>query len=246
MRRVACSAAAVSAATGLADLVPTAQTTSTRSIYTTWGSIPCEAGPCKESWLKRLTSQDKYKSFEFWHVPESDVPENLDLNAVERYLLSCIEDDTRRLLNLSWGYDFDPFWHDRVGSHSMLFKVIYGNEYPVYKYIFGSCSEKVEEKAYLEKKLNYLKSVLFWAARTERRFTTITKARYYVQRSVWNALERERYLCGCVEAVDSFREKVPEEFREKAMGELEVHLVNLRSWINDCPNGKRTFTRRLA
>ncbi|EPY36918.1 hypothetical protein AGDE_06677 [Angomonas deanei] len=128
----------------------------------------------------------------------------------------------------------------------MLYSIIYNDRYPIYRFIFGNCSHKEAEKLYIEKKLNYLKSVLFWAARTERRFTTIVKARYTVQRTVWNALERERYLCACVEAVDSFAEKVPEEFREKAVGELELHLVNMRHWVYDCPNGKRTFTRRLA
>ena len=56
-----------------------------------------------------------------------------------------------------------------------------------------------------------------------------------MQRCVWNALERERYLCACVEAVDSFGKKVPEELHEKAMGELQVALVNMRHWVWDCP-----------
>lgn len=94
------------------------------------------------------------------------MPLNLDFNKVELYLLSCIEDDTNRLLNVSWGYDFDPFWHDRVNSHDLLFQSIYENKYPVYQFIFGNCSHKVAERAYIEKKLNYLKNVLYWAART--------------------------------------------------------------------------------
>lgn len=40
-----------------------------RSIYTTWVDIPCEAQFKKESWLKRIFSQSKYRSFDFWHVP---------------------------------------------------------------------------------------------------------------------------------------------------------------------------------
>ncbi|KPI90420.1 hypothetical protein ABL78_0496 [Leptomonas seymouri] len=242
MRRVAflTSAAAVSALPLAATSVPA------RSIYTTWASVPCEDWACKESWLKRITSQSEYRSFEFWHVPEVDVPEGLNLNAVERYLLSSLENDIERLLNISWCSDFDSYWHDRVSSLEMLFKTIYTDDYPIYRFIFGNCTHKTAEKEYILHKLNYLSSILFWAGRTERCYTSIVKARYYVQRCVWNALERERYLCACVEAVDSFAKKVPEEFRTKAMGELELALVNMRHWVWDCPNGKRTFTRRLA
>lgn len=245
MRR---AASLIPCAAGALSVLPTSTTaTTTRSIYTTWGSIPNEAWAKKESWLKRITSKSDYRSFDFWHVPEtSDYPANLRFSAVETYLLSCIVNDTDRLLHLSWGYDFDPFWHDRVSSHDMLFRIIYKNEFPVYRYIFGNCSGKTAEKQFIEEKLNYLKSVLYWAARTERRFTAIAKARYYIQRKVWNALERERYLCGCVDAVESFKKKVPEEFREKAIGELELTLTNMRHWCYDCPNGKRTFTRQLA
>lgn len=236
------SAAAVAAATA----APSATTCPTRAIYTTWGSVPCEDWVEKESWLKRITSQWKYRSFEFWHVPEVEAPAGLQLNAVERYLLSSIEEDAKRLLNLSWCYDFDSYWHDRVSSLDMLYKTIYTDDYLLYRYIFGNCTHKTAEKEYILTRLNYLKSILFWAAKTERCYTSIFKARYYVQRQVWNALERERYLCGCVEAVDSFGRKVPEEFKQKSTAELEVALVNMRHWVWDCPNGKRTFTRRLA
>ncbi|CAJ1014869.1 conserved hypothetical protein [Leishmania braziliensis MHOM/BR/75/M2904] len=250
MRRFVClsSAAAVSSLSVATAVANSATLTAVpaRFIYTTWGSVPCEDWARNESWLKRITSQSDYRSFEFWHVPQADVPAGLRLNAVERYLLSSLENDTDRLLHVSWCEDFDPYWHDRVGSLEMLYKIVYTNDYPLYRYIFGNCMHKVAEKEYMLRKLNYLKSVLFWAGRTERCYTSIVKARYYVQRCVWNALERERYLCACVEAVDSFGKKVPEELRQKVMPELEVALVSMRHWVWDCPNGKRTFTRRLA
>ncbi|KAG5498616.1 hypothetical protein JKF63_02902 [Porcisia hertigi] len=249
MRRLAClsSAAAVSAlSAGIAASGPATSTTAPfRPIYTTWGSVPCEGASCEESWLKRITSHSEYRSFEFSHVPEVDGPSGLKLNAIERYLLSSLENDTDRLMHVSCE-DFDSYWHDRVSSLEMLYKIIYTNEYPLYRYIFGNCAHKTAEKEYLLCKLNYLKSVLFWISRGERCYTSIVKARYYVQRCVWNALERERYLCACVEAVDSFSKKVPEELREKLMPELEMAMVSMRHWIWDCPNGKRTFTRRLA
>ncbi|CAJ1010560.1 hypothetical protein Q4I28_005875 [Leishmania naiffi] len=250
MRRIVClsSAAAVSSLSVATAVANSATLTAVpaRFIYTTWGSVPCEDWARNESWLKRITSQSDYRSFEFWHVPQADVPAGLRLNAVERYLLSSLENDTDRLLHVSWCEDFDSYWHDRVGSLEMLYKIVYTNDYPLYRYIFGNCTHKVAEKEYMLRKLNYLKSVLFWAGRTERCYTSIVQARYYVQRCVWNALERERYLCACVEAVDSFGKKVPEELRQKVMPELEVALVSMRHWVWDCPNGKRTFTRRLA
>lgn len=254
MRRAACltTTAAVASTAAAALRRPTTTTaaatiTAVRPIYTTWGSVPNEGWATKENWLHRITSPSEYRSFDFWHVPEvSKYPVELDFGHVEKYLLSCILDDTTRLLHLNWGYDFDPFWHDRINSHSTLFKIIYSDEFPIYRYIFGNCGHKTAEKLYIEEKLNYLQSVLYWAARTERRFTAITKARYHVQREVWNALERERYLCACVDAVESYKTKIPEEFRQKAIGELEVSLVNMRHWCYDCPNAKRTFTRQLA
>lgn len=247
MRRLAClSAAAAAASVSRVAGGSAATAVPARTIYTTWGSVPCEGWACQESWLKRITSQSDYRSFEFWHVPEAEIPAGLNLNAVERYLLSSLENDADRLLHVSWCQDFDSYWHDRVGSLEMLYKTIYTDEYPLYRYIFGNCTHKTAEKEHMLRKLNYLKSILFWAGRTERCYTSIVKARFYVQRCVWNALERERYLCACVEAVDSFGKKVPEELRQKAMSELEVALVSMRHWVWDCPNGKRTFTRRLA
>lgn len=216
-----------------------------RQIYTTWGSVPCEEWAGKESWLRRITNKSAYKSFEFFHVPVVEKPQ-FEMNAVETYLLSCIEDDIQRLTHIAWGYDFDPYWHDRVNSHSMLYSIIYEDKFPVYKFIFGDCSHKEAERKCIEQRLNYLKSVLHWAAMTERRFTAITKVRYHMQREVWNALERERALASCTEIVEAFERRVPEEFKAKAMSELNVHLTNMRHWVCDLPNVKSTFTRRMA
>ncbi|KEG12424.1 succinate dehydrogenase subunit [Trypanosoma grayi] len=212
-----------------------------RGIYTVWGSTPNEEWATRTPWIKRITNQRQYRSFEFWHVPVVEEPDGVTLSAVETYLLSCIEDDTNRLMNISWTYDFDPFWKDRVNSHNMLFDIIYKNRYPVYKYLFGDYSSNEAARSHIEKKLNYLTSMMHWAAMTERRYTAIVKARYAVQREVWNAVERERYLAGCVEIVESFKRKIPKEFASKAIGELENDLVNMRHWVWDCPNAKRTF-----
>ncbi|RNF15729.1 succinate dehydrogenase subunit [Trypanosoma conorhini] len=217
----------------------------TRGIFTVWGSIPLEDWATKESWLKRITNLSKYRSFEFSHVPEVEAPPGLKLSAVELYLLSCVEDDTKRLLNISWTYDFDSFWTDRVNSHDLLYKALYQRQFPIYRFFLGDCSSNEAGRKYIEKKLNYLKAVLHWAAMTERRYTAIMKARFVVQREVWNALERERYLMGCVEIVESFKTKVPAEFAAKAIGELETELGTVRHWVWDCPNAKRTY-KQLA
>ncbi|KAG8348469.1 hypothetical protein TRVL_00718 [Trypanosoma vivax] len=212
-----------------------------RGIYTTWSSIPNESWATKEPWLQRITNQSRYRSFDFWHVPEVKTPDGIKLSQVEQYLLSCVEDDTKRLLNLSWTFDFDPFWWDRVNSHEKLYRIIYTNEFSFFRYIFGDHSENLMGQRYIEKKLNYLRSVLHWAFETEKCYSAIAKARFTVQRDVWNALERERYLAGCVEAVELFKREVPQEFSEKALGELENHLTNMRHWVWDCPNAKRLY-----
>ncbi|ESL09898.1 hypothetical protein TRSC58_02377 [Trypanosoma rangeli SC58] len=216
-----------------------------RGIFTMWGSLPLEEWATTESWLKRITNRSKYRSFEFCHVPEVEVPLGVKLSAVELYLLSCVEDDTNRLLNISWTYDFDSFWKDRVNSHDLLYKVLYLKQFPLYKFFFGDCSTNEAGRKHIEKKLNYLKAVLHWAGMTERRYTAIVKARFTMQREIWNALERERYLMGCVEIVESFKKKVPEEFAAKAIAELETELSTMRHWVWDCPNAKRTY-KQLA
>lgn len=215
----------------------------TRGVYTTWEAVPLEAWASREPWLRRITNPSRYRGFEFWHAPEVAAPAGVPLSVVEKYLLSGIEDDTSRLLNISWTYDFDTFWHDRVASHEALYNILYKDRSFFYKFLFTDCSGNEAGRKYLEKKLNYLRSVLHWAAVTEQHYTAIAAARYTMQRDVWNALERERCLMGCVAAVESFRAMVPQEFAEKAVGELENHLVSMRHWVWDCPNAKRTFAQ---
>lgn len=219
---------------------------SRRCIYTNFGAIACEPWAKKESWLTRFLHQSSYRSFDFHHSPQAEVPEGLQFSSVELYLLSRIEDDTNRLLSLSWAYDFDPFWADAVASHVALYNTIYKGHHPIRRLFLGDCSKNTAAKQHIEQKLNRLKDIHHWATVTEGCYSVIYKTRYSAQRSVFNALERERYLAGAVEAVEDVRAKVPAELEQKVMSELDLHLVNLRHWFNDCPNAKRTFTRRLA
>lgn len=225
----------------------TAMSTPCRTIYPSFSAIACEPWATKESWLTRLLSRHSYRSFDVLHSPQATTPAGLQLSSVETYLLSRILDDTERLRNLSWTYDLDPYWVDALYSHEELFKTLYVKGQHSFRALFlGDCSSKTKEKQYIESKLNTFASLVHWAQITEETYTSIYKVRFMMQRTVYNQLERERYLCGCVEAVEAVRAKVPEELYEKVMGELDLYLTNLRHWVNGCPVGKATFTRQLA
>jgi hypothetical protein len=66
-----------------------------------------------------------------------------------------------------------------------------------------------------------------------------------MQREVFDALEREKILAGCVVLVEEFKDEVPAEFARKATTDLEFHLSNLRHWVWDAPNAKMYFPRQL-
>lgn len=250
LRNAAITTNAAAATLMATPAAPTAVQSSRRQIYTNFASIACEPWAKKESWIKRLFSQSTYRSFEFHHTPlHTAVPAEagpLSFSKVEAYLLSSIEDDTNRLLNLSWAYDFDPYWEDVVYSHTEMFKTLYKGAHPFRRIFLGNHSNKMKEMEYIEKKLNRLRDLYEWARVTERIYTSIYKTRYMMQRTIFNQLERERYLAGCVDLVEEVRKHVPAELEDKIMSELDVHLTNLRHWTNGCPVAKTTFTRRLA
>lgn len=250
MRRLACVSAKLAFPLGVEVVgpssAPSAISTTSRSIYPSFSAIACEPWAKEESWLKRLMSRSTYRSHDVLHTPEVSPPKHLSFSAVEIFLLSRIEDDTKRLLSVSWAYDFDSYWGDAVHSHEALMKTIYKGERPFRQWLLGDCSAKKKEMLYIESKLNYLLSLYEWACITEETYSKIYRVRYMMQRTIFNQLERERYLCGCVEAVERVRNTVPQELEEKVMRELDLHLVNLRHWVNGCPVGKTTFTRRLA
>eukprot|EP00796_Vickermania_ingenoplastis_P005853 gene5853-4176_t len=253
MRRIGVPQAVVAAATtavASGRAAPTSTTaavsTPARGIYTNFASIACEPWAKKESWLTRLMNQSSYRSFDFHHIPVATPPANLKFSSSEMFLLSAIENDTERLLNLSWAYDFDPYWKDAMYSHQELFNILYKGSGGFRRIFLGNYTHKTAEKTYVESKLNRLLAIYDWARITEEAYTTIYKTRFMMQRTIFNQLERERYLCGCVEMVEELRKTVPEELSEKVMGEIDLHLTNLRHWVNGCPVGKATFTRKLA
>lgn len=241
MRRLACSPRA---ATAIAATTTTALTAATRDIYSIWTSVPQEKPLLKTPWKDRITAFRSTRSFNFWHSPVKTI-DGTKLNAVETYLNSAIEDDLKRLMAVDWTYEFDSFWRDRVNSHAALYKIVYTPGFSFFKHIFGNSNN---EAARLEigRKLNQLQATLKWAEETERRYTSIANARFHMQREVFDAFEREKILAGCVELCEEFKNEVPSDFKRKAVGELENHLMNMRHWIWDCPNAKQTFARRLA
>lgn len=219
-----------------------------RGVYSIWGSVVLEAPMAQnKTWAERITSQHAYRSFANQNFPEAVVPENVCLSATEQYLLSAIEDDSKRLMGVDWTFDFDPFWRDRVQQHIDTFGIIYTeNRNSFAKMIFGNASDNKEGKLLIERKLNVLKSIMHCAEETERVFSAIANARFHMQREVFDAFEREKILAGCVQIVEDFKKTVPVDFHRKAVGELDNHLMNMRHWVWDCPNAKRTFPRRLA
>lgn len=223
----------------------TAAAVGTRTIYSIWGSVPQEKVMCEKSWKERITSFNTTRAFNLWHSPVASIEGGVKLNSVEDYLNSAIEDDIKRLMSVDWTYEFDPFWRDRVNSHANLYKIVYTPGFNFAKHVFGhSGNDKAKEL--IGRKLAKLQSTLKWAEETERRYTSIVNERFRMQREVFDAFEREKILAGCVELSEEFKEMVPSDFRRKAIGELENHLMNMKHWIWDCPNAKQTYGRRLA
>lgn len=218
-----------------------------RSVYSIWGSVVLETPIAQnKTWLERITSQSAYRSFNIHHIPQIAAPEGVKLSTTEQYLLSAIEDDINRLMAIDWTFDFDAFWRDRVNQHSETFDIMYKPGRGFSKLIFGNHVNHREGRALIESKMNRLKATLQWAEETERRFSAIANARFHMQREVWDAFEREKILASCVELVEEFKKNVPAEFYRKSVGELDNHLMNMRHWVWDCPNAKRTYPRRLA
>ena len=73
--------------------------------------------------------------------------------------------------------------------------------------IFSDCSENVKAKQHVAARLAYLQSTLQWALEAERNYSAIVRARFDMQRTVFDALERERILAGCVVLVEEFKAK---------------------------------------
>lgn len=221
-----------------------------RGVYSIWGSVVLETPIAQnKTWLERITSQSAYRSFSMGHIPESSTPSEearAALSNTETYLLSAIEDDITRMMAVDWTFDFDPFWRDRVQQHVDTFSILYQPGKGIAKMMFGNQQHNAVGRNLIEPKLNRLKAILSCAEETERRFSAIANARFHMQREVFDGLEREKILAGCVDIVEEFKQIVPEDFKRKAVGELDNHLMNMRHWIWDCPNAKRTYPRRLA
>jgi hypothetical protein len=229
-----------------------------RGVYSIWGSVvhehdhdivkPNDQTPTIQKVLSPIGTR-YWRLFTVPAVDLSSVPAGVKLSQPEEYLLSGIEDDIKRIGAVDWTVDFDSFWADRVYSHQALFTALYstnstGNSFS--KLIFSDCSGNETGREYVASRLALLQATLKWAEETERAFSAIARARFEMQRHVFDALDREKILAGCVVVVDEFKERVPAEFARKATTDLEFHLNTMRHWVWDAPNAKMHFPRQLA
>ena len=228
--------------------------TQARQVYSIYHVTVHEPQVTKgEAEISRATSQSKLRGFDFAHIPVVTSDNKTvggefitRMSAPEVYLYSAIQDDIKRLMGVDWTYDFDSMWRDRLQSHQGLFNTLYKRSSLLLCFLVGDASANTEGRMEVERALNQLHSTLKWAEETERCYSAIAKARFQMQREVFEAFEREKILAGCVEVVEGFKASVPSEYRRKACAELEFHLGNMRHWVWDCPNAKRTFPRQLA
>jgi hypothetical protein len=238
MRRV-CSKAAVA----------TAAASQVRSTYSIWGSIVHEGNSLQahkdKTLLEKLTHQSDLKGFQLQHTPDVEHA-GLALTPAERYLHSALADDTKRLLNVDWTHDFDSFWADLVASHAAMFEVLYGEGHTLQKWVMGNCSKNAAAKLEASKKLSYLQSALAAAQDTERCHSAIVKARFTMQREIFDAFEREKLMAGVAVLCNEHKARVPAEFRRKATVDLDWHKANMRHWVWDAPIAKAQFPRELA
>ena len=226
----------------------------TRQVYSIYHTTVHETQITKgEADLSRATSVSKVRGFDFAHVPVVTANNRVlggefisRMSAPEVYLYSAIQEDIKRLMGVDWTYDFDSMWRDRVDSHHSLYRTLYNRSSMLLCFLVGDASANKEGRQEMDCVLNQLDSTLKWAEETERCYSAIAKARFQMQREVFEAFEREKILAGCVEVVENFKASVPSEFRRKACAELDFHLGNMRHWVWDCPNAKRTFPRQLA
>lgn len=166
-----------------------------------------------------------------------------NMSEPEHFFYSALVNDLERLGNVDWTYGFDGFWADRMASHEQTFAVLYGDKPGWRKYFLGNYSNNAEGKREAERVLNSLRSMFKWASETERHFSAIFHSRFYMQREVYDALERERLLGGVLELVENFHKTVPSEYKRKACLDLDWHMHNMKLWTSDMPNLKRSFPR---
>lgn len=228
-----------------------------RSIYSIWGTVPHEgnlgyAPNDQTPTIHKALDATGTRFHRLMTVPAvnpAELPAHIKLSEPEEYLLSAIEDDIKRINAVDWTIEFDSFWGDRVYSHEKLFEILYAgpcnSAVGWAKFIFSDCSANEEAKLYIGARLAFLQSTLKWAKEAEQYYSAIVRARFDMQRTVFDALEREKILAGCAVLVEEFKAKVPAEFARKATTDLEFHLNNLRHWVWDAPNAKMHFPRQL-
>ena len=224
------------------------QATGARSIYSIWGTVchdPKATGG--KSFIQQWQNESGTRAFALNNTPvtTTTAANGNPLAPQEVYLLNAIEDDYKRIMSVDWTVEFDPFWADRVESHQKLFNTLYTRGSGLRRMMIGSYPDS-EGKLQAAIALNKLQACLKWATACETSYSKIIEERYVMQRQVYDPVQREKILAGCVEVCEEFKKDVPVEFKRKAVADLEWHLGNMRHWIWDCPNAKQTYPRQLA
>jgi hypothetical protein len=226
-------------------------TTQVRSLYSIWHSTVYEHKDAhtansanKEATWATVQDPRGTRYWSFNNVPVTAAPAGVKLTDPEQYLLSVLEDDTVRLAGIDWTVEFDSFWRDRIEAHASLYASLYNESTFFGKFFFGRGS--AEGKAVIAPKLQYLQEMLKWAEETERFYTAVERARFHMQRDVFDAFEREKIVAGVAAIVDDYAARVPSDFKRKGCSELELQLANMRHWVWDAPYAKMYNPRHLA
>eukprot|EP01064_Diplonema_japonicum_P011734 TRINITY_DN1917_c0_g3_i1.p1 TRINITY_DN1917_c0_g3~~TRINITY_DN1917_c0_g3_i1.p1 ORF type:complete len:221 (+),score=50.65 TRINITY_DN1917_c0_g3_i1:65-727(+) len=175
------------------------------------------------------------------------LPEFKNYTSQGQKLASSIKHDTERLLANDWTTDYSSFWADQLEAHKLAHTNLYEKGVNPLAGMFTSLSEfKPEEKAAILQQINYFASAVKWADQAQDVYSEIFDQRFVMQRGVTDPIEREKTLAACTEMVVNYSERVPSEFRRKAMKDVEWHLWNLRHYVWDSPNVKSAFPRVMA
>eukprot|EP00667_Euglena_gracilis_P024159 EG_transcript_27641 len=166
-----------------------------------------------------------------------------------RVMYSEIQADLDQLLHTDWTYQFNPYWADIAESHTMALEMLYegrpgttpGTVLGRLTGLLPDLSDRMEERDTIKKTLGELKEALEWAQKTEAVYSQIFDQRFKMERTVWDAFEREKVLAGLVQMYLEFFQTVPDKFKRKVKRELEYHVFSLRRMVHDCPNVKRAF-----
>eukprot|EP00009_Paramoeba_aestuarina_P006003 CAMPEP_0201510056 /NCGR_PEP_ID=MMETSP0161_2-20130828/2908_1 /ASSEMBLY_ACC=CAM_ASM_000251 /TAXON_ID=180227 /ORGANISM="Neoparamoeba aestuarina, Strain SoJaBio B1-5/56/2" /LENGTH=246 /DNA_ID=CAMNT_0047905173 /DNA_START=1 /DNA_END=741 /DNA_ORIENTATION=- len=155
------------------------------------------------------------------------------------YLLSLVVHDIDKLRKSDWTIELDPLWMDQAINHRNLYKMLYEK---------NSEASDARQAFITDFALKYFEDMVQVAFQTEAAYSKIFYAKFHMQRSVRDPVEREKILLRCAEVFEEFKSTVPAEYSKKAIAELQWQLAAIRHWVSSsgCENAKRLYSRILA